>query len=403
MPRIQNKHLKIFASDASNNGVFGSAADNTKILSNDVETLQSKPAWEEGWEEAVIGTRKFPTLEEFQSCNYINTHMIAYILQEGIPEWNAQKTYYQNSIVKKSGTYEIYGSLIDDNTGNNLPNAVSDSNWEFLQDLSLDYGIPYGVSTNSGNNYSVTTSPVFTTFTDGMPVFVKINAQNTGAATINPNSTSPKNILMDGVAMVGGEMRANTVYLLIYDSVADAFHLNGGHPVYANDAETQAGLITSKAVTPAGLASVTSTETRRGLIELATSAEVIAGLDSDRAITPATLKSAIGITKFYNSGNLTWSYGTLGQQNHGLGATPIQAIFRFVCVSAEGGYSVGDVIPWVNDIIPSGGMRTAGFNSTQVFWRIGYAGNPRTAFMRKDASSFFLTPSSWRLQIMAWA
>lgn len=136
MPRIENKHLKIFASDADNNGVFGSAADNTKILSNDVEEIQSKPAWEEGWEPAVIGTRKFPTLEEFQSCNYVDTHFIAYILQEGIPEWNEDKTYYQNSIVKKTGTYEIYGSLTDDNTGN----PVSDTlNWEFLQDLGESY------------------------------------------------------------------------------------------------------------------------------------------------------------------------------------------------------------------------------------------------------------------------
>jgi hypothetical protein len=137
MARIENKNLKIFASDASNNGVFGSAADNTKILSNDVEVLQSKPAWEDGWEEAVIGTRKFPTLEEFQSCNYINTSFISYIIQEGIPEWNEDKTYYQNSIVKRTGTYEIYGSKTDDNTGNALPDGVSDDEWEFLQDLAI--------------------------------------------------------------------------------------------------------------------------------------------------------------------------------------------------------------------------------------------------------------------------
>lgn len=136
MARIPNKHLKVFASDAANNGVFGSAADNTKILSNDVETIQSKPAWLTGWIDAVIGTRKFPTLEEFQSCNYVNTSQIAYILQEGIGEWNPLKTYYQNSIVKKTGTYEIYGSLTDDNVGNPLSD---DTNWEFLQDLGESY------------------------------------------------------------------------------------------------------------------------------------------------------------------------------------------------------------------------------------------------------------------------
>lgn len=134
MARIPRKLLKIFARDASNNGVFGSAADNTKILSNDVETIQSKPAWLTGWIDAVIGTRKFPTLEEFQSCNYVNTSQIAYILQEGIPEWDSQTEYFQKSIVKKSGTYEIYGSITDANIGNLLSD---DTNWEFLQDLAL--------------------------------------------------------------------------------------------------------------------------------------------------------------------------------------------------------------------------------------------------------------------------
>lgn len=136
MARLPRKFLKVFARDASNNGVFGSAADNTKILSNDVEVIQSKPAWLTGWIDAVIGTRKFPTLEEFQSCNYVNTSQIAYLLQEGIPEWNADTEYFQKSIVKKTGTYEVYGSLTD----NNLGNVLSDgTNWEFLQDLSESY------------------------------------------------------------------------------------------------------------------------------------------------------------------------------------------------------------------------------------------------------------------------
>lgn len=134
MARIDNKHLKVFAGEASNNGVFGSAADNTKVLSNDVEVIQSKPAWDSGWIDATISALKFPTLEEFQSVSYVLSSAIAYLRQEGIGEWNANTTYYQNSIVKKTGTYEIYGSLTDDNTGNLLSDSV---NWRFLQDLSM--------------------------------------------------------------------------------------------------------------------------------------------------------------------------------------------------------------------------------------------------------------------------
>lgn len=59
----------------------------------------------------------------------------------------------------------------------------------------------------------------------------------------------------------------------------------------ADNAETQAGLDSQRAVTPAGLESKTATSTRKGIIELATGTEVAAGTDSERAITPATLLS----------------------------------------------------------------------------------------------------------------
>lgn len=137
MARIPRKTQKIFASAASNNGVFGSAADNTKILSNDITVIQSKPAYDEGWLEAVIGTKKFPTLEEMQAIQYMVTTQISYLFQEGIAEYDSGTTYYQNSIVKKSGTYEIYGSITDDNVGNPL---TDDTNWVFLQDLSATVG-----------------------------------------------------------------------------------------------------------------------------------------------------------------------------------------------------------------------------------------------------------------------
>lgn len=137
MARIPRKFQKIFASDANNNGVFGSKADGTGVLSNDIETIQGNDAYPEGWNEAVLGTRKFPALEEFQSLHYMTTTQIAYIFQEGIPEYNVATEYHQRSIVKKSGTYEIYGSKIDTNIGNPLTDTDS---WEFLTDFTASFG-----------------------------------------------------------------------------------------------------------------------------------------------------------------------------------------------------------------------------------------------------------------------
>lgn len=60
----------------------------------------------------------------------------------------------------------------------------------------------------------------------------------------------------------------------------------------ATDAETQTGTDATRAVTPAGLASVVASTTLRGLVELATDAEAQAGTDTARAITPAALLAA---------------------------------------------------------------------------------------------------------------
>ncbi len=133
MAKIPRVYQPIFAGSASNNGVFGSAQDGTKILSNDLPTLMEKAAFAQGWIDAVMGSSKFPPLEEFQALDYITTTQLAYLFQEGIPEYDATTTYFSNSLVKKVGTYQIYGSVTNSNSGNPLTNPTY---WTFLTDLS---------------------------------------------------------------------------------------------------------------------------------------------------------------------------------------------------------------------------------------------------------------------------
>ncbi|MDZ7926153.1 MAG: DUF2793 domain-containing protein [Agrobacterium sp.] len=61
----------------------------------------------------------------------------------------------------------------------------------------------------------------------------------------------------------------------------------------ATSAEVQTGTDTTRAVTPAGLAARTATETRTGVVELATVAEATTGTDTNRAVTPAGLTAAV--------------------------------------------------------------------------------------------------------------
>lgn len=67
---------------------------------------------------------------------------------------------------------------------------------------------------------------------------------------------------------------------------------NAGIVELATDEETQAGTDSQRAVTPAGLKSLTSTADRAGLIRTASEAEAKAGTEGAAALTPATMKGA---------------------------------------------------------------------------------------------------------------
>lgn len=135
MTKIARTTQKIFASGAANNGVFGSAQANggPGTISNVLATIMGLPAWASGWLSATIGAAKFPCLEEIQAIDYVVTTQIAYLLQEGIPEYDVATTYYADSIVKKVGTYQLYGSVTNANIGNALTDPT---NWLLLCDLS---------------------------------------------------------------------------------------------------------------------------------------------------------------------------------------------------------------------------------------------------------------------------
>lgn len=141
MARITRVAQKIFALAATNNGVFGSGKLGTKVTTDDVAELQSLSAYDNGWLDAVISPQTLPPLEEMQSTNYINTYQLSYMFQEGIPEWDTDTTYYQYSIVKQPGTYNLYGSLTNTNQGNLLTDLT---NWQFLICLQAPIQVSMG-------------------------------------------------------------------------------------------------------------------------------------------------------------------------------------------------------------------------------------------------------------------
>ena len=150
MARLTRKNIKVFAENATNNGVFGSLQANDPVTTTDVEAIQSLSAWGEGWDEATVTGEKLPPLEEFQGVQYVTTYQQAYIMQEGLPEWAASVTYYKGSLVKEvtSTGFRIYNSLTDNNTGNLLSDT---SNWKKVMDSDDTYAFDDEVVHSTGN------------------------------------------------------------------------------------------------------------------------------------------------------------------------------------------------------------------------------------------------------------
>jgi len=138
MAKITRKLLKVFGlSGASDNfAKFGSEVAGAPIKTKDIELIQSLSAWDNGLQDAVVAANKAPYIEDINALIHVLAYQSAYTLQEGIAEWNTDSVYYIGSVVKKTGTTELYASLTDDNTGNALGAQLTNTNWQYLGTLA---------------------------------------------------------------------------------------------------------------------------------------------------------------------------------------------------------------------------------------------------------------------------
>ena len=116
IPRITGK---IFAANAAEGdiGQFGSALTGTKVPTDDISIIQALPAYEEGWRGAVVSDRNYPTIQEMNGLQKTFSQQINYILQNGMPEWDAGTTYFTDQFCRVGSMF--YVSLQDNNLGNN--------------------------------------------------------------------------------------------------------------------------------------------------------------------------------------------------------------------------------------------------------------------------------------------
>lgn len=126
MSKITRAFQKIFGDTApatGNFGKFGSLAAGLPQYTKDPAEIQSLDAFPLGWASATVGT-KSPALQDRNALDYLAFRQIAYVLQQGIPEWNALTDYHIDGFCSYAG--KIYVSKTNDNV-NNLPTDTN--NW----------------------------------------------------------------------------------------------------------------------------------------------------------------------------------------------------------------------------------------------------------------------------------
>lgn len=133
LPRITQK---IFAQNSGTNDVtvFGTAKNgNDAVFTKDINQIMNSDAFSQGWGSATL-TDDAPFQEDMNGVQLASSQQLAYLFENGMPEWDENTTYYANtSFCQVNGVW--YQSLTDNNIGNN-PVSDNNSNW---QELNLQF------------------------------------------------------------------------------------------------------------------------------------------------------------------------------------------------------------------------------------------------------------------------
>lgn len=133
-PLIPRKTAQLFGASLTPSGnvaVFGSLLAGSPAFSNDLAAIQALAAWGNGMNGAVVGNNS-PALEDLNGLFLTFAQQIAYILQAGVPEYDAGTTYFLN------GQCRIGLVTFVSRSNNNLGNdPLTDSNnWQPLANLA---------------------------------------------------------------------------------------------------------------------------------------------------------------------------------------------------------------------------------------------------------------------------
>lgn len=127
MPKILRAVQKVFGgalAAAGNIAQFGSLKAGAAAYTLDPKTLQALANYDQAWGGATIGNNS-PPKQDRNALDYLFSRQLAYILQAGVPEWDADTIYFQGNLVSNGANPPtLLYSVTDNNVGNAISNAT---------------------------------------------------------------------------------------------------------------------------------------------------------------------------------------------------------------------------------------------------------------------------------------
>ena len=181
--------------------------------------------------------RNYLALKELQEKSYamptsgIPKTDLATSVQSALDKANSALQDVAPASVETAGIVKIVDSV----TSTSVTTAAAPKSVKAVKDdldsYKADYvaNPKYVASTGTANTYVIAPSPAISAYAEGQGFIVKINADNTGASTINVNSKGARTIVNSkGNPLPAGALKANSVYTMRYNGTSFTLQGEGG-------------------------------------------------------------------------------------------------------------------------------------------------------------------------------
>ena len=133
MSKLTRFFHRVFGSGANSTqmAVFGSYKNGATQMTTDASTVASLANWLVGLPSGVVG-KNAPIIEEVNGALFHTSRQVAYLLQQGIAEYNSETEYYTDSYVTANNL--VYRSIRDNHIGYPVTSLTT---WKIFPDSSL--------------------------------------------------------------------------------------------------------------------------------------------------------------------------------------------------------------------------------------------------------------------------